>query len=82
MIGNMKFGIQLDSVKAAKANAEEIYSPELGTRLGTPYLGCLQCKGVLASLRKIDLLGEGSVSRRPRGYPNFPVRLSPYFRAP
>ena len=82
MIGNMEFGIQLDSVRAAQANTAEIYSPELGTRLCTPYLDCLPCKGVLASLGKIDLLGEGSISRHPLGYHNFPVRLSPYFRAP
>ncbi|MCU1317849.1 MAG: hypothetical protein JWN63_3171, partial [Candidatus Acidoferrum typicum] len=65
--GNMEFGIQLDSIRAARANAEEIYSQELGTRLCTPYLGCLQCKGVLASLRKVDLLGEELIPRRPLG---------------
>jgi hypothetical protein len=82
MSGNMEFGIQLDSNRAAEANAAEIYSQELGTRLCGPYLGRLKCDGVTNVAEGIDLPGEGSIPRCPLSYPNFSERLSPYFRAP
>ena len=74
MIGSMEFGIQLDSIRAAKANAQK--------RLCTPYLGRLKCDGVTTFAEGIDLPGESSIPRRPLSYPNFSGRLSPYFRAP
>jgi len=82
MSGNMEFGIQLDSIRAAEANAAEIYSRELGTRLCAPYPGRLKCDGVTNFAEGIELPGEGSIPRRPLSYPNFSGRLSPYFRAP
>jgi hypothetical protein len=53
MIGNMEYGIQLDSIRRAKVNAEEIYSRGLRMRLCAPYLGVSKMLGS-ASLAEED----------------------------
>src|SRR5690242_21697761 len=71
-------GIQLDSTRRAKANAEGLYPKGIGTRLWMPYLARLQGKGCQICCEK----WTHWVTGRPRGYPNLSERLAPYFRAP